>query len=495
MKFTFDLLPDTQPIFIPPRRMHPTLQASLDQELESLCQLGICNKVNFSNWACAASLVPKADGSYRLVGDYKPINKVTKPLKINFTTIQDALTSLGSASIFSKLDLASGYWQIPVHEDHMDKTTLSSRSGLYQFTVMPLQSFLGMAGVYRHFISKYSIITEPLNRLRRKDEEYVWGPDQATAFAKVKQQLMALPTLRQPDFQHDFELHSDAASKYGIAVILCQRYDNHPYPLAFASRSLSSAEANYSIQELEALAIITLADILYRQFIPRHGLPDEFLSDNGPPFASEFISTLASLLNIQLRLTPPYHQQANGIAERFMGTLRRLILAYIDQPLVGNHWDQLLQLFAFAHNTTHLDIINSTPFFICHGRHARVPLVSSPPSTTSIMEFNPHQYIDNMTSTLDLAYNNIIENYRVYQDSLLTNIPRLTIDSQVLLQQHQHSNARLGRSRKLLYDWVGPFKVIKIRSDTTYDILDTRSTKAHYNVHISRLKTYFPPPG
>ncbi|SAL96445.1 hypothetical protein, partial, partial [Absidia glauca] len=65
MKFTFDLLPDTQPIFIPPRRMHPTLQASLDQELESLCQLGICNKVNFSNWACAASLVPKADGSYR----------------------------------------------------------------------------------------------------------------------------------------------------------------------------------------------------------------------------------------------------------------------------------------------------------------------------------------------------------------------------------------------------------------------------------------------
>lgn len=63
-----------------------------------------------------------------------------------------------------------------------------------------------------------------------------------------------------------FELHSDAASKAGFAVILCQRCDGNPYPLAFASRSLTSAEKNYSVQELECLAVV-FGIKKFRQFV------------------------------------------------------------------------------------------------------------------------------------------------------------------------------------------------------------------------------------
>jgi transposase InsO family protein len=117
--------------------------------------------------------------------------------------------------------------------------------------------------------------------------------------------------------------------------------------------------------ELYALATNSqayLANIIYHQLVPRHGLPMEFLSDNGAPFASDFITTL----DTNTLFAPPFHQQANGIAERFMGILRRLIISYIEQEHIGQQWDRLLQFFAFAHNTTYLDVIGNTPFFVCH---------------------------------------------------------------------------------------------------------------------------------
>ncbi|SAL99498.1 hypothetical protein [Absidia glauca] len=423
MKFTFDLLPDTQPIFIPPRRMHPTLQASLDQELESLY----------------------------------------------------ALTSLGSASIFSKLDLASGYWQIPVHEDHMDKTTLSSRSGLYQFTVMPFglvnapaffqvlmmktlgslnwscciaymddiiiysKSYaehiihldqvlsalqqanlsikpskcqFGLASVeYLGFIAtaqgiksdpqKVAPILHYPTPTNLTNEEYVWGPDQATAFAKVKQQLMVLPTLRQPDFQHDFELHSDAASKYGIAVILCQRYDNHPYPLAFASRSVSSAEANYSIQELEALAIVWAFKRFhcYLQF----SVTKVFTDHSSLKWLAEAKDNVQGRI---WRWSTPKLQQQDSHIQTLMMSMKK---AKCPEGLKRTH-----------------TVANDLLFHIIPATRKkarnRLPLVSSPPSTTSLMEFNPHQDIDNMTSTLDLAYNNTYD----ILDTKSTKAPRHT---------------------------------------------------------------------
>jgi hypothetical protein len=79
---------------------------------------------------------------------------------------------------------------------------------------------------------------------------------QMAAFTQLKADVAILPTLKQPDFSKPFEIHTDAASKKGIAVVLCQRVEDTPYPLSFASRSLSPAEQNYSVQEIEALVIV-----------------------------------------------------------------------------------------------------------------------------------------------------------------------------------------------------------------------------------------------
>lgn len=95
-----------------------------------------------------------------------------------------------------------------------------------------------------------------MRKLKKKDVEFIWTAEQQKAFETLKKDLCLLPVLKQPNFDLTFELHLDAASKVGIAVILCQRYQDTPYPLAFASRSLTSAEKNYSVQELEYLAVV-----------------------------------------------------------------------------------------------------------------------------------------------------------------------------------------------------------------------------------------------
>lgn len=113
-----------------------------------------------------------------------------------------------------------------------------------------------MAEVYQRFISQSQLKTEPLRLLKKKNQDFIWTKYQRQAFDTLKRDLCLLPTLNQPNFSLTFELHSDTATKAGITVILCQRYDDTSYPLAYASRSLTPGEKNYLVQELKCLAVV-----------------------------------------------------------------------------------------------------------------------------------------------------------------------------------------------------------------------------------------------
>lgn len=71
--------------------------------------------------------------------------------------------------------------------------------------------------------------------------------------------------MRPPNFDYPFILELDAC-EYGIGCILTQEYDKHQYVIAYASRTLSSAERNYSSVEREALAVVW-ATKYFRQYL------------------------------------------------------------------------------------------------------------------------------------------------------------------------------------------------------------------------------------
>jgi hypothetical protein len=118
-----------------------------------------------------------------------------------------------------------------------------------------VRSFIGTVNYYRMFIDKCASKTEPLSRLLKKKQKFVWEKEQKVAFQTLKEELLGERILFQPDYSKEFFLESDASNK-GIGVILSQEVNGAKMPIMYASRTLSETEQNYSISEKEMLAAL-----------------------------------------------------------------------------------------------------------------------------------------------------------------------------------------------------------------------------------------------
>jgi hypothetical protein len=817
--------------------MHPDKQTLVDAEVDEMRRNGIVSPVKFPEWGFPAKVVPKSDGGNRLVTDFRRLNDVTKPIQFNPVNMHEALQSLGQAKYFSTIDLASGYWQIPIAPESRKYTAITCRAGVFAYNVMPfglknapaifqnlmtqvlgpllwhcavcymddiivfsqdrakhiedirqvlqrldksnlsiklakcfffksqvkflgfiiskkgvsanpekigpilempppadkkgVDSLLGFIGVYQRFIGSYAVKTEPIRRLKKAGQPFEWGPDQQHAFTKLKHDLANLPNLQQPDFRKPFELLSDAASKQGIAVILCQRDMNTDIsmPISFASRSLSPAEKNYSVQELEALAVYwgikkfraylecrkftvfsdhsslqwflrtkeerqgrlarwaielqqfdfdviyvkgqtnvvadhlsrhplpsisqlhadenvnwsklqssdssldairekaatgssrsfvtdtegvlyrrsldqrtnqwiqlkvvpsslvkrimnmthdsplaghlgqtktfkriqsqfwwptmakdckeyvksclvcqqhkdkpelkeapkdtsgrfpmdrvamdffgplpetaigncyilviqdtytkyvelyplprtdapTVAECFFKHFIPRHGIPNEVLSDNGPPFSSAWIQTLWAKLGTQTIFSPAYHPSSNGQVERMMRTLRPMVASYCDEEV---EWDRWLRHLRWAYNSAVHQTTKETPHFLLFGRDPFYPQVCAREDGIPTLDFKSL----------------IISKLRKAAEKVMAQQPPSSPQSQfevgdAVLLKSPFAQQRTSLPRKLRPRWSQPFRITDKISSTRFNVSNSESVIK--NVHSNQLKHFF----
>ena len=118
-----------------------------------------------------------------------------------------------------------------------------------------IRLFLGHAGFYRRFIKDFSAIARPLCNLLSKDIPFVWSQACETAFDKLKTMLVSPPIMRSPNWDLPFEIMCDA-SDYAIGVVLGQREDKKAFVIYYASKTLDSAQANYTTTEKEFLPVV-----------------------------------------------------------------------------------------------------------------------------------------------------------------------------------------------------------------------------------------------
>ncbi|XP_035543106.1 probable LRR receptor-like serine/threonine-protein kinase RFK1 [Juglans regia] len=163
-EFKIELEPATTPTHKAPYRMAPAELKELKVQLEELLEKGFI-RPSSSPWGAPVLFVKKKDGSMRMCIDYRELNKVTIKNKHLLPRIDDLLDQLQGASVFSKIDLRSGYHQLKVQEQDVPKTAFRTRYGHYEFLVMPFgltnapAAFMDMMNrIFRPYLDSFVVV-------------------------------------------------------------------------------------------------------------------------------------------------------------------------------------------------------------------------------------------------------------------------------------------------------------------------------------------------
>ena len=130
--------PQSTPRFCKARTVPHALRGRVEHELERLQEEGVIEPVEFAEWAAAIMPVVKSDGAVRFCGDYKvTVNRVAKVDTYPLPRIQDLFASLAGGKLFTKLDLAHAYQQIPLSEESKKLVVINTHKGLYRYNRLP----------------------------------------------------------------------------------------------------------------------------------------------------------------------------------------------------------------------------------------------------------------------------------------------------------------------------------------------------------------------
>ena len=164
VEFGIDVVPGTAPVSITPYRMAPIELKELKRQLSELQAVGFI-RPSFSPWGAPVLFVKKNDGSMRLCIDYRQLNKVTVKNRYPLPRIDDLFDQLKGASVFSKIDLRSGYHQMRVKDEDVPKTAFRTRYGHFEFLVMPFgltnapAAFMDLMNrIFRPYLDRFVVV-------------------------------------------------------------------------------------------------------------------------------------------------------------------------------------------------------------------------------------------------------------------------------------------------------------------------------------------------
>ena len=124
------------PVYVPPYRTSPAQRQVIVEQAQDMLENGVIRPSN-SPYSSPVLLVKKSDGKDRFCVDFRKLNLNTKKDVYPLPRVDDMLDALGKADYFSVLDLQTGFWQIPLNPEDMEKTAFSTDRGHYEFVVMP----------------------------------------------------------------------------------------------------------------------------------------------------------------------------------------------------------------------------------------------------------------------------------------------------------------------------------------------------------------------
>nr|GEV32493.1 reverse transcriptase domain-containing protein [Tanacetum cinerariifolium] len=234
--------------------------------------------------------------------------------------IDDLFDKLQSSSVYSKIDLRSGYQQLRVRDEDIPKTDFRTRYEHYEFQVMPF----GLTNAPVVFMDLINHVCKPyLDKIVILfiDDILIYSRNERTRKSSEnnlritqKREIPEIPMWKWERITMDFitKLPKTSNGHYTIWVIVdCLTKSAHFIP----TRETDSME--------------TLTRLYIKEIVSRHGVPISIISDRDSHFASRFWKSLQSALGTQLDMSTAYHPEIDGQSERTIQTLEDILRACV----------------------------------------------------------------------------------------------------------------------------------------------------------------------
>ncbi|GJQ94151.1 putative reverse transcriptase domain-containing protein [Tanacetum coccineum] len=266
VEFRIDLIPGAAPVARAPYRLAPSEMKELSEQLQELSKKGFI-RPSSSPWGAPVLFVKKKDGSFRMCIDYRELNKLTIKNRYPLPRIDDLFDQLQGSSVYSKIDLRSGYHQLRIREEDIPITAFRTRYGHYEFQVMPF----GLTNAPAVFMDLMNRVCKPY-----LDKFVIVFIDDILIYSKNKEEhgehlktilnLLRSEKLYAKFSKCDFWLDSVQFlghvidSRFGAVLMQREKV------IAYASRQLRNNEENYTTYDLE-LGAMVFAIRLWRHYL------------------------------------------------------------------------------------------------------------------------------------------------------------------------------------------------------------------------------------
>ena len=249
---------------------------------------------------------------------------------------------------------------------------------------------------------------------------------------------------------------------------------------------------DYATKYAEAIAIprvdtITVAEALWEMW-SRLGIPEKVISDRGTQFTSDVMKEIFRLLSIKGAVTTPYHAQANGLVEKFNGTLKNMIRRLcIEQP---HEWDRVLPAMLFAYREVPQESTGYSPFELLYGRNVRGPLDVLKKCWTNEEEDNEvrtaAEYVTELKNRVEMSCRIAAEHQRAARSRYARTYNRKAV-ARTLEPGEKVLVLLPDKHKRLQLSWQGPFEVKRQTSRVDYVILIKGKEKLY---HLNLVKKY-----
>lgn len=247
----------------------------------------------------------------------------------------------------------------------------------------------------------------------------------------------------------------------------------------------------YPIPNIEAK---TVAEKVVMEFVSRFGVPHTIKSDRGRQFECELFSEMCQLLEVEHKMSTPFHPQGNSRCERMVKVVGNLISSYCHDY---KEWDINLPLLTLAYRSTVHEVTGFTPSFVMTGREVLLPLdimVGVPEET---QKKHLPVYVEELKARLHDCFAEVRRHLGKFAER-----QKRYYDLRSHGEQHQkgdlvylkETTRKKGVSPKLAPKWKGPF-VIAGRFGTVYEVmLSPTTTRVYHFDLLKKCHIESPPP-